>query len=303
MAGYFKPGKSVVGELSAEDLAYLARNNPKLVDLKQRYQHAPKPEHSAWDFWENSIDLHRFRRENDYLSQAYFRRTELRYALTTAYVELVDEWNLLNTLTEDCQFGVKTWDVLPGKAITRDLLDSILEIYFLKQMLGLEKTSNLRVLDIGAGYGRLAHRLVNTFPQAHVTCTDAVATSTFLSEFYLRYRKSADRTKVVPFDKLSEMKPGNYDLAVNVHSWTECTRAFVGFWLDRVVDLGIKNLFVVPHFGDLCTTECDGSMGSYEPELKRHGFKQVVHQRKCHRSKIVQADCVNPADYRFFQRP
>ena len=301
-AGYFKPGKSSAGALAPEHLAYLTRKNPALVDLKQRYERAPKPEHSAWTHWENSIELRRFRGENDYLSQAYFRQTGFRYSLTAAYTEMVDQWKLLDTLTEDDRFGVKTWDVLPGKVITRDLLDSILEIYFLREALSLERNSNLRVLDIGAGYGRLAHRVTNAFPQAHVTCTDAVATSTFLSEFYLRYRNAAERTRVVPFDKLNELQAGKYDLAVNVHSWTECTRAFVAFWLDRVVDLGIKNLFVVPHFGDFATTERDGTMGTYEPELKRHGFKQVRHQPKCHLSKIVQTSCINPADYRFFQR-
>lgn len=43
-------------------------------------------------------------------------------------------------------------------------------------------------------------------------------------------------------------------------------------------------------------------MGTYEPELKRHGFKQVCHHRKFHRSKIVDGNGVYPADYRFFQR-
>ena len=129
-----------------------------------------------------------------------------------------------------------------------------------------------------------------------------MATSTFLSDYYLRFRRCDDRARVVPFDRLGDLKAGDFDLATNIHSWTECTLAFVRFWLSKVVDLGIKNLFVVPHFGDFCTTERDGSMGTYEPELGRHGFKQICHRRKFHRSQIVDANGVYPADYRFFRR-
>ena len=45
------------------------------------------------------------------------------------------------------------------------------------------------MLDIGAGYGRLAHRMSAAFPQLEdYCCVDAVPESTFLSEYYLRHR-------------------------------------------------------------------------------------------------------------------
>ena len=300
-AGFLKPGQTS-NNIAPEQAQYLSKNNPVLLDLKKRYEHAEKPDHSTWSFWEKTINLHQFRGENDYLSQSYFRDVRSRYLLTAAYVEWRDELNWLDSLKEDNLFGVKTWDILPGKVITRDLLDSILEIYFLKEKLALNVSDKIRMLDIGAGYGRLAYRFTSLFPQAHVSCIDAVATSTFLSDFYLRFRGRAEQTQVVPFDKREVLQSGQFDVACNVHSWTECTLAFVKFWLELLVDLRVKYLFVVPHFSNFCTTELDGTMGNYEPELKRCGFKLMISERKFNRSEVANQFGIYPANYHLFKR-
>lgn len=300
--GHFKGGRSAVGELSAETTAYLARENPKLKELKERYSRFTKWPHSSWSSWEDKVDLLRFRGENDYLSQAYFRDTQTRYELTTAYVELTDRMGLLGALTEDNLFGVKLWEVLPDKPVTRDLLDSIIEINFLKETLGLDAARPVRVLDIGAGYGRFAHRFTSAFPDGHVTCIDAVATSTFLSDFYLGFRKCAARTAVVPFDRVETLSERRYDVAINIHSWSECTREFVRFWLGVVRDLQIPYLFIVPHFAGFTTKEPDGTTGSYEEELQRHGFRQHLRRRKFHGSAVLDRRGIYPADYWVFKR-
>ena len=63
--------------------------------------------------------------------------------------------------------------------------------------------SPLRILDIGAGYGRLAHRMVSAFPNIQTYfCTDAVAISTFISEYYIRFRKLENNTKIIPLDDI-----------------------------------------------------------------------------------------------------
>ena len=302
LAGWFKPGSGTPGDLSAETLRYLFKDNPKLVALKRRYLTAAMPEHSSWESMEDKLDLLRFRGENDYLSQAYFRKTLLRYQMTAAYVEMLDKDDWLHSLTEDVLFGVKTWDVLPGVTVTRDLLDSIIEIHFLKDKLGLGLNDSVKVLDIGAGYGRFAHRFTNIFKQSHVSCTDAIATSTFLSQFYLNHRGCADQTKVVPFDQLSGLKAGSIDFALNIHSWTECSSNFVGFWLAMLADLKVPYLFIVPHFGDFSTKELNGSRGDYTPELEKHGYKLMLKERKFARSKIIDRNGVFPADYFIFKR-
>ncbi len=300
--GHFKPGKSRVGDLPPEALAYLTLANPFLKELKERSGRFTKAPHSSWASWEEKVNLLTFRGENDYLSQAYFTKTQRRYELTCAYAEATDDLGLLDIFSEDDLFGVKTWNLLPGKPVTRDLLDSVIEITWLSKTVGFGLKDRFRILDIGAGYGRFAHRFSSAFQQGHVTCTDAVATSTFLSDFYLRFRKADARTRVVPLDKVEGLEPGSFDLASNIHSWSECTKAFVAFWLDRVCELKIPYLFIVPHFGNLSTKQPDGSVATYDDELERRGFRLVLQQRKFHRSKLVDSCGVFPADYRLYQR-
>jgi hypothetical protein len=299
--GRLTVGASTMGDLTPETRAYLTPSNPVLVDLKARYAALAGPEHSFWSFWEAKVDLLRFRGECDYLSQAYLKDTQKRYELTSAYVEMIDTEGWLRRLTEDRLFGVKIWDVVPGVLVTRDLLDSIIELHFLKETLGWKETDGLRLLDIGAGYGRLAHRFVHLFPIGQIHCIDAIATSTFLCQFYLEFRKCGARAQVVPFDKRSELKGGAYSLALNIHSWSECTLAFVREWLGLLRDLRVPYLFIVPHYDDLTTKETDGSTRSFFDEMQRYGFTLVRKQRKFARSTVVDRAGVFPTNYYLFK--
>jgi 2-polyprenyl-3-methyl-5-hydroxy-6-metoxy-1,4-benzoquinol methylase len=67
-------------------------------------------------------------------------------------------------LEEDDDFGAEVFD-FHGKVVSRDLLDSIIEINFLDRHLGFSSRRAVNVLDIGAGYGRLAHRMATAFPK------------------------------------------------------------------------------------------------------------------------------------------
>ena len=73
--------------------------------------------------------------------------------------------------------------------VTRDLPDSVAELNFLERHLAISQRTAVVVLDIGAGYGRLAYRSVVALPLIErYLCTDAVPVSTFNCEHYLRYR-------------------------------------------------------------------------------------------------------------------
>ena len=158
--GRLKPGDSSSAALDAESHAYLQPANPRLVELGGRYAALKTPPHSCWSSWERCIDLRRFRAENAYQSQAYFLATIARYRLTAAYVEARDDFGWLRSLEEDGRFGAKLWPVAKGLTVTRDLLDSILELAWLKEMLDFGMDDTIHLLDIGAGYGRLAHRFI-----------------------------------------------------------------------------------------------------------------------------------------------
>ena len=84
---------------------------------------------------------------------------------------------ILDQLDEDGLFGAYT-HAIDGRLISRDLLDSVREIDFLNRHAGLG-TSSLSVLDIGAGYGRLAYRLHQaTNDDVKIFATDAFPHST-----------------------------------------------------------------------------------------------------------------------------
>lgn len=297
----FKPGTSKTGDLPKDVISFLSHDNPLLKELKTRYAQNKHSPHSFWGSWENRVNLLKFRGEGDYVSQTYFRENNIRrYELSFAYVETLDELGLLNILGEDELFGAKTWECIPGKVVSRDLLDSILEISFLQRILGFGFKDRLRVLDIGAGYGRFAHRFNTAYSNSSVRCVDPIATSTFISEFYLKFRR-CPRTEVIPFDQLSSLQDSPYDLAANIHSWSECTKQFITFWLDRIRDLNVPYLFIIPHNENLETNESNGTHLTYDDELERHNYKLVIRQHKFHRSKLVQKAGIYPTEYRLYK--
>ena len=71
--------------------------------------------------------------------------------------------------------GVNLHDI-DGMLVSRDLLDSINELTFLDDELGIAQR-NMTILDIGAGYGRLAHRATTAFENLTYLCTDAIPLS------------------------------------------------------------------------------------------------------------------------------
>jgi hypothetical protein len=297
---FFKPGNSQTGNLDPDVIRQLSTDNARLVELKRRYAQITGFSHSFWSSWEKRVNLLRFRGEDNYVSQAYFRQNTRRYELSFAYVEATDDLGLLNLLHEDPLFGVKLWEFVPGKPVSRDLLDSILEIQFLQKALGFQFQDRLRVLDIGAGYGRFAHRFNTACPNSSITCIDPIATSTFLSEFYLKFRKCPG-TDVVPFDRLPDLQNRTFDLTVNLHSWSECTKQFISFWLDQICDLKVPYLFIVPHTEKLETVETNGVHLTYDDELERRNFKLVLKQKKFHRSQLVHQAGIFPTEYRLYK--
>ena len=152
--------------LPAGAQSYLSRDNPRFRELEQKYAslHHPVMDHSRWrrEFVESDeVDFQYFRGDT-YVWQYRNLNFEVTYLVTANYIRSIDELGLIKTLEEDNLFGAYTFCV-DGVTVSRDLLDSIAEIYFLNRTLGISKRQNLRILDIGAGYGRLAHRLVRAF--------------------------------------------------------------------------------------------------------------------------------------------
>jgi len=237
--------------------------------------------HSRWtserlDSW---LDLTRFRGDNAYIwhYREGRRISELKFLVFAQDVRRRDRTGLLDRLGEDGAFGCWTYAFGGLPRLSRDLLDSVNELLFLDEALGVLNGSAPRVLDIGAGYGRLAHRYVGAC--AGVTdyaCTDAIATSTFVCEHYLGHRQLAPVARAVPLTEVGDLEPGSFDLAVNVHSWSECPIESIRWWLDHVAQLEVPHLFVVPNEREGFTSlEADGAQLDYRPAIEASGYRLV----------------------------
>jgi len=281
---------------------YLRSSNPRLVELGAHYRGHPAAALSGWSDLrlDGEVELAYFRGDSQYLYQG--RGTpEAAYALSADYVTRHDALGLFDTLDEDGAFGALTFPV-GGRIVSRDLLDSILEIDTLASWLGPERLAKARVLDIGAGYGRLAHRLCSWSSDIEVVATDAVPVSTFLCEYYLHYREAA-RARVVPLDQAEPViEAGGFDVAVNVHSFGEAPRSSVRWWLERIAAANVTRLLIVHGDEQLFALESDLSRSGYGDILESLGYRCVDLRPKYAHSDTVQCLGVFPAWYHTFER-
>lgn len=237
----------------------LRMDNPDLLELGRAYDAAnvPATAHSQWNsgFLKKNLSIAWFRGDNAYVWQIRQARTSARTRmyLQTLDVESRDHLGLMKKLTEDAKFGAWTFEYADRPPISRDLLDSINEINYLDEHMGLTKIEGLRVLDIGAGYGRLAYRMSSAVPNlAAYDCIDGVPMSTFLCDYYLRYREVPDSVRVVRLDEHAKLRDA-YDLCVNIHSFSECSIAAIEWWLARIAERDIEWLFIVPNTPTSCS--------------------------------------------------
>ena len=149
-----------------------------------------------WDNHSRTIDVDAFRGRDQYLSAP----EDFPYEALTWWLK--EHHAFLPSLSEDGSFGAVTKDV-GGETMSRDLLDSMLEIKFLEDC-GIDLDTS-RVLDIGAGYGRLANRLMTAFPGIFVACADPITMSRFVCRRYLTSRGFPSTVPVLHPDQVSAL--------------------------------------------------------------------------------------------------
>jgi len=181
---------------------------------------------------------------NPYVYQHLTQTTAAAYYHAVADADTI---NLLKRTHEDGSFGVQSFRV--GKVnVSRDLLDSISEMLFLHKAFlyrpgGL---NSLKVLDVGGGYGRLAKRWHDCWPDSTYHLTDGLAVSTLTARKYLGAYGMAKA--VVPLHKLDAFLASNHvDLLINTHSFPEMNEKDVRFWLSRAAKHKIEYLFIAPN--------------------------------------------------------
>ncbi|MBA3652807.1 MAG: putative sugar O-methyltransferase [Actinobacteria bacterium] len=284
---YVEPSFDAQTELPPGATEKLRPNHPRLLELRERYARCgvPMGQRTMWrpQYLESELTLARFRGDNSYVWQ--FRNigddARFKYFVYLRDLESRDPRNLVTTLGEDGLFGCWTFEYPGHPTVSRDLLDSVNEIYFLNRHTGVLDQPGAVVLDIGAGYGRLAHRLVKAAPGLGTyICVDAVAESTFLCEYYTRFRGVADTVDVVPLDEIDARIIGQpVDIAVNVHSFSEMSTAAIEGWLEVVAATGAHWLLVVPNDNEqLLTFEDDGERKDFSALPARYGYELTANE-------------------------
>jgi hypothetical protein len=266
---------------------HLRDDHPELEALRRAYAELDWPvcDRSRWqaDAVQGWLDLRAFRGDNPFIwhYRESKRATELKYFTFLRYVLDNDRHSLVERLGEDGLFGCWTYRFPGYPACSRDLLDCVIELNFLDKHLDLLSRASVRVLDIGAGYGRLAYRTAQAVGGLEeYACTDAIPESTFLCEYYTRFRGVAPPVHVVPLTGVPDLVPGAFDVAFNVHSFSECSYRAVEWWMQRLERLRVPLLFLVPNEPDgFLTTEPDGSRLDYEELITAAGYRLVVEER------------------------
>jgi hypothetical protein len=269
--------------LPQDATARLRWDHPELVSLRKRYAALGWPvcSHVQWSGgsqdWIRKTFMY-FRGETPYVWQ--YRElpkiTRLKFFIFLRYVLSQDRVNLVERLGEDGAFGCWRYVYQGHPAVSRDLLDSVLELSYLDRQVSLFSKKEFKVLDIGAGYGRVAHRMLEACPGiSDYACVDAIAESSYLCRYYLEHRGLLGRARVVPLDQVpDQLKPDHFDLAINIHSFSECTFAAVQWWIDRVVKLRIPYFLIIPNDPErLLTNEGQGVKRDFLPLLEAAGYK------------------------------
>lgn len=282
---------------------WLKPDNPRLVALEARYA-AMDSRVMTPSVWHRDRlpdeDMIYFRGDNNFIWQRRAPNLNARaYAMVYRHLGALDKDGLLDRLGEDDRFGISLFEV-DGRLVSRDLLDSVGEIGFLTRHLDAGARP-LNLLDIGAGYGRLAWRLEQAFPRARVYATDAFARSSFIADYYLRFR-GAERASVVALDEVESLLAGTaIDVAINVHSFSECTLDAITWWTGLLARHAVRYLMVVPNAGTTRGARCQINGGvDMEAVFARFGYRAAVREpRYC--DPAVQRRGIDPVHLHLFE--
>ena len=287
---------------------YLHPKNPRLEQLRNDYQKFLAKNFKKGLWTENYLkneDLLFFRGDNPYVYQKRGNQLSIfAYLITYYWFKSNNKTDDLSLFNEEKSFGVYNY-VIDKKNITRDLLDSFNEIAFLKENVFKNYENKVKVLEIGAGYGRLAKWLTkNTELVEHYYCIDGIPESTFISEYFLKKYHKINEVTIVPIDQKEFLIENvKISLAINIHSFSEMTFDFVKFWIEEVNRIKVPYIFIVPnaghkHKGDLISFD----KINFKTLLESNGYELVLKREK-YLDPYIQKYGLNPTMYYLFQNP
>ncbi len=203
---------------------------------------------------------------------------------------------LMTILDEDGGYGAVSHATSDGQLLTRDVLDSTAEIGFLLDRIGDLALDS--VIDIGSGYGRMAHRIRALRPNSVVICADEVPSSRSMCTTYLTLREVTGFV-VCDFNAADElMRHHKPTVATAVHSFPEMPLERIRAWLELLAAGGVDWLFFVPNEPDrLMSTEPDGTRNPFGDaivdagyHLAASGWKYELGEKHAYSTNLVYQD-------------
>jgi putative sugar O-methyltransferase len=116
-----------------------------------------------------------------------------------------------------------------GRVLSQDLSNSVLEVNAMARAFG--ERAPKTILEIGAGYGRVAYVLLSLFPDATYTIVDIEPAQT-IQRWYLTQLFDPERLRFLSPDETDQIEPGSIDLGVAISSLHEMTKEQVATYLD-----------------------------------------------------------------------
>lgn len=177
-----------------------------------------------------------------------------------------DAWGLIDALEEPA-LGDGTYISYRGKRLSLDLLQSIDELYRLKEAIGFEKDDKVVFCELGAGYGRLADVVLRAMPNATYMIFD-LPESLLLSQHYLTALHPQAKAALYPdsegvvgsaaairahrlvFALPHQMKlveSGVVDAFVNIYSFMEMSREQIETYFGLIEKLQPSALYLKQH--------------------------------------------------------
>jgi len=175
------------------------------------------------------------------------------------YVSKIDKLNILKKLEEPL-IGNPFIVYYKNKPISQDICNSIHEFYSITQKISLPK--NARIVDLGAGYGRLAYIFLNIIPDSSYCIVD-IPPALFVSQNYLKmifpkekiflFRSFTSfkeiksefescRIKFLLPHQLELLPKKYFDLFINVSSFHEMTRPQINKYI-QIIDRSCRGYF------------------------------------------------------------
>jgi SAM-dependent methyltransferase len=307
--GFLGPTQPILPSGATE---YLRTSNQRLRELKREYRTFlnQRFEPGLWTdtFVSRDVPLDTFRGDCAFVWQWRELNLPVNYLLTAYYLKNVGGEHYLNILTEDELFGVYTVVMQKRALLSRDLLDSVLEMMFMERCCGLSSGKLSRILDIGSGYGRLAHRIISSCGTVNqVLCVDAIPEAAFICEYYLHFRGVDHRAQVAPLPTIEiAIADARPQLALSIHCFDECSANATKWWLELLKRNSVEYLMVVPSAnacqGDaILGKEADGSRRDFLPLILKSGYCLMAREPK-YCDPALQTFGISPTEYFMFRR-